>query len=482
MADITASVVSWSTTESGNQPTDSTAIGAGLDDNLRAIQAGTAREFAKGSDLPSASTVDIGAASSFGFVDITGSVTINSFAAARAGTRRWLRFIGALTITHNATSMILPGAVNIRTQAGDVALFVSLGSGNWVCAQYQSSRTSHIDNAPQVFNLADPTKAIKWDASTLLTGVTRTLYASLPSSTRNSTYGLLEADYGGVIYCSSSFTLTLTTALGAGFQVWIKNTGTGTITLAPSTGSLFFPGAANAGAASVTLPYSGSVEGPYNVSGVLLQCDGTNWHVLATDEAHGEQLFTASGSWVAPAGVTTIWLDGCAQGGGGGGSANTTGSAGGGGGGGQSIVGARYSVTPGTSYTVTLANSGGTGGAGGSSGSPGVAGSSAVFGGLVTLSGGAGGSGASGGGFTAGGAGGGAGASSGGGGQFISGSVAIGGSGGASHWGAGGPGQTGTQNGLGGSGYGAGGAGAVTATGSNQTGGAGSIGFFRVRW
>jgi hypothetical protein len=479
MADITASVVSWSTTESGNQPTDSTAIGAGLDDNLRAIQAGTAREFSKGSDLPSASTVDIGASGTSGFVDITGATTISSFASARAGTRRWVRFAGALTITHNATSMILPGAVNIRTQAGDVALFVSLGSGNWVCAQYRSSRTSHIDNAPQVFNLADPTKAIQWDASTLLTGVTRKLYASLPSSTQSSTYGLLEADYGGVIYCSSSFTLTLTTALGAGFQVWVKNTGTGTITLSPSSGALFFPGAAHSGAATVTLPYSGSAEGPYNVSGVLLQCDGTNWHVIATDEAHGEQLFTASGTWTAPAGVTTIWLDGCAQGGGGGGVSTATGGlSGGGGGGAESIVGVRYAVTPGTAYTVTLANTGGGGGVGAANG---AAGSSAQFGGLVTLAGGGGGVGNA---FNAAaGAAGGAGGSAGGDGARIDGAlVAMGGGGGASHWGAGGVSRIGIHNGLNGSGYGAGGSGAVNNTSSARNGGNGSPGFFRVRW
>lgn len=39
MADITASIGSWSTTESSNAPSGSTTIGTGLDDNLRAIQA-----------------------------------------------------------------------------------------------------------------------------------------------------------------------------------------------------------------------------------------------------------------------------------------------------------------------------------------------------------------------------------------------------------------------------------------------------------
>lgn len=40
MADITANLDSWSSTEGSNSPSGSTTIGTGLDDNLRAIQAG----------------------------------------------------------------------------------------------------------------------------------------------------------------------------------------------------------------------------------------------------------------------------------------------------------------------------------------------------------------------------------------------------------------------------------------------------------
>jgi hypothetical protein len=40
MADITANVDAWSSTEESNSPSGSTSIGTGLDDNLRAVQAG----------------------------------------------------------------------------------------------------------------------------------------------------------------------------------------------------------------------------------------------------------------------------------------------------------------------------------------------------------------------------------------------------------------------------------------------------------
>lgn len=231
MADITASVVSWSTTESSNQPTDSTTIGAGLDDNLRAIQAGTAREFAKGSDLPSASSVDIGASGTSGFVDITGTTTINSFATARAGTRRWVRFSGTLVLTYNATSMILPGAVSIKTQANDVALFVSLGSGNWVCAQYRSSKTSHIDNAAQAINYADPTKLWKVDLSSLNTGTTIT-HKIPPRDATLATRELYEAyavGSGTNTYTATSIAIVITAYLSGGvYFVKFPNANTST--------------------------------------------------------------------------------------------------------------------------------------------------------------------------------------------------------------------------------------------------------------
>lgn len=90
----------------------------------------------KGANISSATTTDIGAATG-NFVDVTGTTTITGLGTVQAGTRRIVRFTGALTLTHNATSLILPTGANITTAAGDTATFVSLGSGNWVCTSYQ---------------------------------------------------------------------------------------------------------------------------------------------------------------------------------------------------------------------------------------------------------------------------------------------------------------------------------------------------------
>jgi hypothetical protein len=86
-------------------------------------------------DVASAATCDIGAAATQ-TVRITGTTTITSLGTV-ANAYRMVRFAGALTLTHNATSLILPGGANIVTAANDTAEFISDASGNWRCTSYQ---------------------------------------------------------------------------------------------------------------------------------------------------------------------------------------------------------------------------------------------------------------------------------------------------------------------------------------------------------
>lgn len=97
-----------------------------------------ALNLAKGADIASATTTDIGAATG-NLVDITGSVTIVSFGTVAAGVQRKLRFTGAPLLTYNATSVILPGVANIQTVAGSTIVATSLGSGNWLFTDYNTS-------------------------------------------------------------------------------------------------------------------------------------------------------------------------------------------------------------------------------------------------------------------------------------------------------------------------------------------------------
>jgi hypothetical protein len=98
----------------------------------------------KGSDIASAATCNIAAASTSIYAVITGTTAITSFGTVAAGTRRIVEFASALTLTHNSTSLKLPGSANIATAAGDIAFMISLGSGNWKCLHYSRADGSPI--------------------------------------------------------------------------------------------------------------------------------------------------------------------------------------------------------------------------------------------------------------------------------------------------------------------------------------------------
>lgn len=109
--------------------------------------------------LSSASTTDLGSASS-NVIQITGTTTINSFgSSADVNTPIYfLTFSGALTLTYNATAMILPGAANIITAAGDTAIAQYLGSGNWRVIEYtKANGQAVISPAPQVSSFTSGT-------------------------------------------------------------------------------------------------------------------------------------------------------------------------------------------------------------------------------------------------------------------------------------------------------------------------------------
>lgn len=88
--------------------------------------------------LASATTTDLGTAAT-NVVAISGTTTITAFGSSALLTNAvyFVRFTGILTLTQNSTSLILPGAANITTAAGDAGIFKYEGSGNWRCLAYQ---------------------------------------------------------------------------------------------------------------------------------------------------------------------------------------------------------------------------------------------------------------------------------------------------------------------------------------------------------
>lgn len=79
---------------------------------------------ARSTAIASATTTNL-ATLTGNFAHVTGVTTITGFGTVTAGTQIQLTFDGILILTHNATSLILPGSANITTQAGDCGVFIS---------------------------------------------------------------------------------------------------------------------------------------------------------------------------------------------------------------------------------------------------------------------------------------------------------------------------------------------------------------------
>jgi hypothetical protein len=187
----------------------------------------------------------------------------------------------------------------------------------------------------------------------------------LSSRSSNTILGVNDNSY--VINLSSTFTQTFTDAatLGDGWFCYLKNGGSGDITLDPNASETID------GLTSFVM-YPGEVR--------LVQCTGTAFTSIVLDTFR--KRITSTGAFVTPPGYTQLSLRMWGGGGGGGGGrgAGAPGryAGGAGGGGGQHI--ATFESTAGTSTTVTI-GAGGTAGAGGTSSSTdGTAGGDTSFG------------------------------------------------------------------------------------------------------
>jgi len=93
-------------------------------------------EWQAGAALTSAATIDLSTTTGE-YCLVNGSTgPVTSLGTLPAGVLRVLRFASTPTLTHNAASLILPGAANIIAAAGDIGWFISEGSGNWRCVAY----------------------------------------------------------------------------------------------------------------------------------------------------------------------------------------------------------------------------------------------------------------------------------------------------------------------------------------------------------
>ena len=99
---------------------------------------------AKGTAIASATTTDIWAATG-NFVHITGTTTITGFGTApQAGAWRMVVFDGALTLTHGASAIVLPGSASITTAANDMALVFADTTTKHLVAYFKADGTAVV--------------------------------------------------------------------------------------------------------------------------------------------------------------------------------------------------------------------------------------------------------------------------------------------------------------------------------------------------
>lgn len=210
-----------SATAGSNSPAGTDVIGSTADDYLRSIQAVIRQYLASvASNIASATTTDLSTADGF-WVTITGTTPITGLGTESAGIWYGLTFNGALTLTHNGTSLILPGAANITTAAGDTCFAESLGSGNWRIWSYQRAGIAPIaatQSANTVYAgpasgaAAAPTFRTLVGADgvglVLLDSKTASTSASLDFTTGiNSTYDEYELHFADVIPATNAVSL-----------------------------------------------------------------------------------------------------------------------------------------------------------------------------------------------------------------------------------------------------------------------------------
>jgi len=306
-------------------------------------------------------TTDIG--NGYGsFLNLTGSATITSFGSHYTGAK-FIRSSGTIVLT-NSASLICPGNQNITLNAGDIFIATPIGNpaSGWLVRDVRRMSSILVDDdaVRQSGSYANPS----W-----ITSLAFSKIAGLPTTAAG--YGITD-----VITTATIGSQSVNYAASAGTAASATTaTSAGSATTATTASNL-------SGGVAGSVPYQSGAGAtamvPAGSSGSFLTSQGAaapTW-TFPPIGLNGVQVFTSSGTFTVPAGITKVkvWVVG---GGGTGGPTSSYGcGATGGGGGGAGGVGQAFisGLTPGANITVTVA--------------PGASGSASSFGAYATATGG----------------------------------------------------------------------------------------------
>lgn len=275
--------------------------------------------------VASAATTNIGASTPTRLF-ITGTTGITSFGVV-ANVLKIIRYQGILTITHHATDLILFGATNRTTAAGDIQWLSSNSTGKWRELMYNRADGSPVavpdgtESAKGSVRLATNAQTTAGTSTTLAThpqGVKTVVDAAIAS--------VLSTIRDGV--SSSLDTLAeIATAIGLlapkanpSFVGFVNSAQT--IIIADTAQGVFFQGGTTAQRNGT--PSAGDQR--FNTTFNRMEFyNGTAWYILGKDPTIQEFL-SGSGTCTPTAGVIRWEVEMCGPGGGGGHNSITTGN------------------------------------------------------------------------------------------------------------------------------------------------------------
>jgi hypothetical protein len=186
------------------------------------------QRFNKGADVASATVLPL--ISDGNYFDVTGTVTVTSFAdLGGAGTVIILQFDAACILTHHATNLILPTGGNITTAAGDNAIFVNYATGDYRCLSYQRADGTALVGGGDVTKVGTPVnnQVGVWTGDGTLEGDSKLTF---DGTTLGVTGG---ATFSGILTLGSTIsngTYTYTLPSATGTLALVGGAGVGTVT------------------------------------------------------------------------------------------------------------------------------------------------------------------------------------------------------------------------------------------------------------
>jgi hypothetical protein len=232
-----------------------------------------------GADIASASTINL-ETSTGDLVDVTGTTTITAI-TLNDGHERTVRFTGALTLT-NGASLVLPGAANITTAAGDFAIFRGYAAGVVRCVGYQRAASVALLASN---NLSDASAKYTAKDNISIHG------ADVASATTTN----LETATGDCIDITGTTTITAIT-LAEGHERTVRFAGILTLT---NGASLILPGGTNiitaAGDFAVFRGYAAGV----------VRC--VSYHIFNLYEEIAATVAVASPFAISTGGAGVVW-------------------------------------------------------------------------------------------------------------------------------------------------------------------------------